>query len=65
MAAGVAPALLVITPAAAATGVYCSISRTVTLVARDGATSAAFPTALHTLANRVLQQTGIQLRPEP
>lgn len=44
---------------------YCSNRRTLTLVARDGATSTAFSTALRTLAKRVLAQTGIRLRPEP
>ncbi|GLW95938.1 hypothetical protein Misp02_00250 [Microtetraspora sp. NBRC 16547] len=48
-----------------APGVYCSTRRTLTLVARDGATATAFATALRTLASQVMRQTGIRLRPEP
>ncbi len=48
-----------------APGVYCSTRRTLTLVARDGATATHFTTALRTLAARVFEATAIRLHPEP
>jgi hypothetical protein len=46
-------------------GVYCSAKRTLTIVARDPATSASYTRALSTLTTQVHETTGIQLTIEP
>ncbi|SNT06278.1 UDP-N-acetylmuramate dehydrogenase [Streptosporangium subroseum] len=48
-----------------ALGVYCSALRTLTVVARTGATAATFATTLQNLAAQVHEATGIYLHPEP
>jgi UDP-N-acetylmuramate dehydrogenase len=46
-------------------GVHCSAKRTLTIVARDLATSASYTRALRTLISQVHETTGIQLAIEP
>ncbi|MGW0070275.1 UDP-N-acetylmuramate dehydrogenase [Streptosporangium sandarakinum] len=48
-----------------ASGITCSELRTLTIVAREGATAARFAGVLHRLTEQVHAATGIRLRPEP